>query len=67
MSEQEKTVSTKDLTVAQKKALVVLLDSKNKTAYDCHTTMKTMHALLTRKLIQRTNWEDVVWLGKEPE
>ena len=53
------------VTTNQRKALIALLNPENETAYDCRVTMNTMYALMKLKLIVRTNWKDVVWLGWE--
>lgn len=55
----------KVLTKNQAKALIALLNSEDKTAYDCHVTMNTMYALVKLKLIERINWKDIIWSGWE--
>ncbi len=52
----------KALTKNQEKAILALINPENKTAYDCHVTMNTMYALTKLRLIERTNWDDLVWL-----
>ena len=53
------------LSKEQERVLIAFLNTENETAYDCETTMNTIHALLNRDLIKRTNYNEIVWFGWE--
>lgn len=53
------------ITEPQKKALLALLDTENKTAYDCKVSMNTIYALNNRGLIERINYNKPTWFGWE--
>lgn len=53
------------LSEIQRKTLEKMKDEKIHIAYDLRVTMNTLYALLERKLIERTNYEVITWLGCE--